>query len=93
MADDEKRAAIRRRFTRWDHFDNDAPAPTPPTTRRLPSWVPERIDGETDVDYWGRYGVAEFRAMLDGDLKPGRSTRIDMFGQAQWADPAGGRFG
>lgn len=60
---------------------------------RVPSWVPERIEGESAVDYWKRYGVAEFRAMLDGDLIPGRSTRVDMFGQSQWADPAGGKWG
>ena len=57
------------------------------------SWVPERIDGETDADYMRRYTIAELRALLDGRLPDRRrATYIDGFGEKQWADPAGGRF-
>lgn len=61
--------------------------------RRSRSWVPERADSESDDDYSRRYARAEFRAMLDGNLRVRRNERRTPWGTYEPADPAGGRFG
>ena len=58
---------------------------------RRPAWVPDRIEGESDADYWARYATAEFRAMLDGTLNLGPSTYTARWGETQWVDPTGRR--